>query len=67
MQHNVLDPSRTLSTPTPIPLSQMSAQKTAAFTKTHTQKKEESLVDGEETGYYGRQRRHLLMLYQVQR
>lgn len=24
-------------------------------------------MDGEETGYYGRQRRHLLMLYQVQR
>lgn len=51
--------------PTPNPLTQMPALKTVAFTK--TVKKEKTLVDREETGYDGRQRRHLLMLYQVQR
>lgn len=43
-------------------LTQMSAQKTVAFIKTW-----KNLVDREETGYYRRQRRHLLTLYQVQR
>lgn len=42
--------------------TQMSAQKTVAFIKTW-----KNLVDREETGYYGGQRRHLLTLYQMQR
>ena len=48
----------------PNPLTQMSAHKTVVFTK--TLKKQREVWDGEETGDYRRQRRHLLMLYQVQ-